>query len=233
MIHRLGSSLIRIPQPSGYAVGLTEQQEGFVVFHRRLRDLVAERDNRNEPVSTQTRSILKQYEELKERYGDQWEDQNVCNRQANDRPIDFLNDLHRRHNATSEYFKQLQLRYAENGEKGSVFRYTDLMHAHIEHAVNFFQDSLGRLNASPSRARDRYGMRVAGWITEGAHIYFDNIEKVSNTMREQRFDKPDVVEEAWLTMMFRAFLWHRCHYMVDGPRVPSRHWGSRLPVYIG
>lgn len=232
-MRRLGSSLIRVPQPSGYAGGFTAQIDGFVVFHRRLRDLITERDARKELVSSQTRSILKQYEELKERYGDQWEDQHVCNRLVNDRSIAFLDDLHRRHNQTTEYFKQLQSRFAENGEKGSVFRYRALMYAHIEHAVNYYEESLDRVNEIPSRARDHYGINVAAWIIEGAHIYFDNLEKVTKSMRERSFDKPDIVEEAWLTMMFRAFLWHRCHYMVEAPRVPSRHWGSRLPVYIG
>ena len=49
-------------------------------------------------------------------------------------------------------------------------------------------------------------MRAAGWVTEGAHIYFDNIPKIINDMRDKGFDQPQIVEEAWLTMMFRTFL---------------------------
>lgn len=47
-------------------------------------------------------------------------------------------------------------------------------------------------------------MRVAGWITEGAHIYFDNIPKVIGDMRNEGFDQPGIVEEAWLTMMWKS-----------------------------
>lgn len=233
MIRQPHSSIVRVPQPAGYAVGLTQQQEGFVVFHKRLLDLVAERDANGEPVSKQTRSILHQYAELLYRYGEQWEDQEVCNQKLNDRPMEFLDDLHGRHLAATKYFKDLMARYNGTGEKSQVFRYTDLMYAHLQHAVNYFPEALERINASPSRARNHYGMRVAGWITEGAHIYFDNIPKVIEDMKSKGFDQPEIVEEAWLTMMWKAFLWHRCHFMVEGQRVPSANWGSKLPVYIG
>lgn len=233
MIRQSSSSIVRVPQPAGYAIGLTQQQEGFVVFYRRLCDLVAERDAKHDPVSKQTRSILHQYSELLHRYGEQWEDQEVCNQKLNDRSVEFLNDLCEKHLAATKYFTDLMARYNDRGEKSQVFRYTDLMYAHIRHAVNYFPDALERTDASPSRARDQYGMRVAGWITEGAHIYFDNIPKVIGNMRSKGFDQPEIVEEAWLTMMWKAFLWHRCHFMVEGARVPSSNWGSRLPLYIG
>ena len=233
MIRQLHSSIVRVPQPAGYAVGLTQQQEGFVVFHKRLLDLVAERDAKGEPVSQQTRSILHQYAELLYRYGDQWEDQEVCNQKLNDRSMEFLDDLQEKHHVATNHLNYLMTYYDGKGEKSQVFRYTDLMYAHIRYAVNYFPEALERINASPSRARDLYGMRVAGWITEGAHIYFDNIPKVIADMRSKGFDQPEVVEEAWLTMMWRAFIWHRCHFMVEGQRVPSSNWGSRLPVYIG
>lgn len=226
MMRHQRSSLVRVPAPAEYNLGLTEQEEGFVVFRNRLRDYIAEQDEKNEPVTNQTRHVLDQYEELRRRYGSQWEDQHVCNQTLNDRSVIFLDDLHSRHTAATRYFKDL-------AQAHPGFRYTDLMYAHIRHAVNYFPAALERLNANPPRGRDHYGMRVAGWITEGAHIYFDNLPKVVDEMRKKEFDKPDIVTEAWLTMMFKAFLWHRCHFIVPGARVPSANWGSRLPVYIG
>ena len=233
MIHIRGSSLVRVPQPAGYAIGLTQQQEGFIVFRNRLKDLIAEREAKAEPVSPQLRSIYEQYEELRQRYGDQWEDEHSDKNKMPTALSVFLDDLNTRHEATTIYFSRLMRRFNSVGEKAQEFKYTDLMYSHIRHAVNYFPEALERLNASPSRARNHYGMRVAGWITEGAHIYFDNIPKIINDMRDKGFDQPQIVEEAWVTMMFRAFLWHRCHFMVEGPRVPSIYWGSNLPVYIG
>ena len=196
MIRQSYSSIVRVPRPAGYAIGLTQQQEGFVVFNKRLNDLVAERDAKHEPVSLQTRSILHQYAELLSRYGEQWENQEACNQKLNDRSVEFLDDLQGRHLAATKYFKDLMARYNDTSEKTQVFRYTDLMYAHIRHAVNYFPDALERINASPSRARDHYGLRVAGWIIEGAHIYFDNIPKVVGDMRAKGFDQPEIVEEA-------------------------------------
>lgn len=237
MLHIGASTLVRVPQPAGYAVGLTQQQEGFVVFRNRLKDLIAEREAKNEPVSPQSRFIYNQYEELRQHYGDQWEDEHVCNNMlSNHSTTQYLDVLSMKHAATTEYFVGLMggfNGFNNKNEKTQKFKYTDLMYSHIRHAVNYFPEALERLNTSPPRGRDHYGMQVAGWITEGAHIYFDNIPKIINDMRDKGFDQPQIVEDAWLTMMFRAFLWHRCHFMVEGPRVPSAHWGSKLPVYIG
>ncbi|KAL8780978.1 MAG: hypothetical protein Q9213_006229 [Squamulea squamosa] len=226
MLRPWRSCLVRVPAPAEYNVGLTQQEEGFVVFHNRLRDYVTGRDLRAESVTNQTRHILAQYEELKHRYGSRWEDQHACYQSLNDSAIPYLDDLHTRHTAAMQYFRDLTRLHKR-------FRYTDLMYSHIRHAVDYFPDALERLNADPPRGRDHYGMRVAGWITEGAHIYFDNIPKIEADMRKKSFDEPEVVMEAWLTMMFKAFLWHRCHFMVGGARVPSINWGSKLPVYIG
>ena len=236
MVRIRHTSIVRVPQPIGF-VG-ERIAACIVVFFNRLRSLVSDRDAIGTPVSQQTRSILHQHGELKSRYGELWEDWDDFDRVAiTRRSVDFLDDLHDRHDGTTDYFISLRKRYwprrstSRNVDQG--FRYTDLIYSHITHAVSYYPEALKRINASPSQARDNYGLRDAGWIVEGAHIYFDNIPKVIKSMRDRGFDHPEIVEEAWLTMVFRAFLWHRCHFMVDGPRVPSTHWGSELPVYIG
>ena len=71
-------------------------------------------------------------------------------------------------------------------EKSQVFRYTDLMYApHTTRGFNYSPAALERIDSSPSRARDHYDMRVAGWLTEGAHVYFDHILKVIEDMRSK------------------------------------------------
>lgn len=176
-------------------------------------------------MSKQTWSILHQYAELLYRYGEQWEIHEGCNQKLNYRSVEFLDNLHGKHMAAINYFKVLMARCNGTGEKSQVFSYTDLMYAHVRHAVNYFPEVLERVNASPSRARNHCGLRAAGWITEGAHIYFDNVSKAIWDMRSKGFDQPEIVEEAWLTMMWKAFLWHRCHFMVEGAWIQSSHWG--------
>ena len=230
MIRLRGSPIIRVPQPAAYAAGLTMHEEGFVVFYRRLKNLHDEKASRGESISEQSRVILEQYEKLLDRYGKQWEDHHQC--KINESSTAFLDDLHTMHTATTEYFANLQSDYMSE-KCGQTSRYTDLMYSHITHAIRHFPDASARINATPSQARDNYGLLVANWIIEGAHVYFDNISKVAGSMKQRGYDNLQTVEDAWLTMMFRAFLWHRTHFMVEGSRVPSSQWGSRLPVYIG
>ncbi|KAK3178519.1 hypothetical protein OEA41_000655 [Lepraria neglecta] len=218
-------------RPAGYVIGPTQRQEGFVVFHNRLKDLIAKRDAKGQNITRQTRSILVQYQQLLDSYGDMWEGQDMCNKDSNHRSITSIDDLHGKHNRTSQYFHDLRYKHGLGDEKRQLFLYTDFIYSHIRRVVNYFPQARKRINVS--QARDHYGMHVVGWRTEGAHIYFDNIPKTIDDMRDKGFNNPDIVEEAWLTMMFRAFLWHRCHFMVEGPRVPSSYWGSNLSVYIG
>jgi hypothetical protein len=42
------------------------------------------------------------------------------------------------------------------------------------------------------------------------------------------------VEDAWVSMMLRAFCWQRCHHLMeDFEPLPSEYWDSKMPVYIG
>ncbi|KZF23840.1 hypothetical protein L228DRAFT_246689 [Xylona heveae TC161] len=66
------------------------------------------------------------------------------------------------------------------------------------------------------------------------HFYFDYIPKYVDYMQQCGFPDAEVIEDAWLTMVFRAFCWHRCHDIVEGSiHIPSRFYGSQQPVFIG
>ncbi|KAL8812958.1 MAG: hypothetical protein Q9223_007164 [Gallowayella weberi] len=230
MLRLRGSTIIKVPRPARYEGGLTLQEEGIIVFHHRLRDLVNARNEEGQIVTRQTRWVLQQLEELSMLYGKQWADQSAT--KGNGTSLSFLDDLHARHDATTQYFVRLQSSSSPSEKMGhQTFRYIDLMYSHIIHAVDYVYKANQLLNAG--EGRNHYDMKVQAWITEGAHVYFDQIPKVAESMKQKGFDNPPVVEEAWFTMMLRAFLWHRTHLMVDGNRVPSQHWGSRLPVYVG
>ncbi|KAL8825212.1 MAG: hypothetical protein Q9191_004549, partial [Dirinaria sp. TL-2023a] len=58
--------------------------------------------------------------------------------------------------------------------------------------------------------------------------------------RKNAMIEESLVNETWIVMMFRAFCWWRCTYMMPGQgmvenpsRLPSRYWGSEQPVFIG
>ena len=109
------------------------------------------------------------------------------------------------------------------------------MATHIRFAVNFWGDAWR--NIRENKARNHYGYR--DWLAEGAHMYWDYLPEIAREMKEKSGVDEEKIKEAWITMMFRAMCWWRCHWMMKGDnmvkdesRVPSRYWGSRQPVFI-
>ncbi|KAI9878079.1 MAG: hypothetical protein M1830_001990 [Pleopsidium flavum] len=225
MMHSNRSSVIRLPIPTEYCVGLTCHNEGFVIFHNRLKEYMAETKY---TVSGQTKWVLDQYEMLKAQYLE-WENEALANDQVNDRNQDFLQKSHACWDTATEYFINLQ--------QTNQLQYYDLMASHITHAVNYWGDAWS--NIREGTAREHYGLRPL--IAEGMHMYWDYVPDIVVDLRNRGFEGEDaLVHEAWFTMMFRAFCWWRCHFLHVGdntieapPRLPSRYWGSKLPVYIG
>ena len=219
------STVVRLPVPTEYCGGLTCHIEGFVVFHQRLTEYLS---GHTERASNQSKNILKQYENLKRKYVE-WENEVLANEQVNDRGLAFLDNVHDCWDDATAYFRDIH--------KENPFMYYDLMAIHIKHAVGYWGDAWS--NIREAKTRNHHGLR--DWIAEGAHVYWDYLPRIVNDMREKGFNGDDsLVEEAWITMMFRAFCWWRCHSIgagedtaQDHSRLPSRYWNSKLPVYIG
>ena len=232
MMRLRGSTVIRVPIPSEYCVGLTCHQEGFVVFHHRLKEYISEKDG---AVSEQTKWVLERYEELRARYVE-WEDEVEANKECDNRDLQFLERVHTGWDQATDYFSKLEQSFKS---KPLHFRYYDLMACHVTHAVNYWGDAWSHMRGDDGKKpRDHFGLR--DWIAEGAHMYFDYLPEIVSDMRRKGFDREDLVHEAWFTMMFRAFCWWRCHFlnpgqdMIQSPSIlPSRYWNSELPVYIG
>ncbi|KAJ9646422.1 hypothetical protein H2199_002471 [Coniosporium tulheliwenetii] len=76
----------------------------------------------------------------------------------------------------------------------------------------------------------------SAWKSKGMHKYFDYIEDKELIFKAMKglgyTESHDLLIQAWVTMIFRALCWHRCHYMVGGQRVPSQYWDSRFPIYL-
>ncbi|MCJ1367865.1 hypothetical protein MMC16_007001 [Acarospora aff. strigata] len=225
MMHIHGCSVIRLPVPTEYCVGLTCHEEGFVIFYHRLQTYMAEAQH---PISDQTTWVLQQYESLQSSYPE-WENEGLANSQPNSRSDPFLEKTHRCWDAATEYFVTLH--------HTNRLRYADLVASHIAHAVNYWGDAWSRIREG--KAREHYGFR--DWSAEGMHLYWDYLPDIVAEMRRRGFRGDDeLVYEAWITMMFRAFCWSRCHFLNPGTemgpdegRLPSRFWESKLPVFIG
>ena len=226
MIRLRGSTIIRLPIPTEYSVGLTCHKAGFVVFFARLRELVKSTDG---VVTDDIGWVFDQFSSLGAKYPE-WENEVEANKLANGRDLEFLEQVHDCWDRTTEYFRDLQNR------PGPRLRYADLMAAHIKAAVNYWNHAWE--NIRDGSARDHYGHR--DWIAEGAHMYWDYLPGIESDLHRKSGVKRDVVKEAWIMMMFRAMCWWRCHWMMEGEnmvkdesRLPTRYWGSKQPVFIG
>jgi len=221
MLRLRGSTIIRIPIPTQYCVGLTCNTPGFIVFRARLSAFINEQEDR---VSDQISWISGQLYHLATHYPE-WEDEVLANQHANGRTLEFLEAVHDGWDRTTDYFRALETRLP----------YADLMAAHIKHAVNYWNDAWE--NIREGRAREHYGQR--DWMAEGAHCYWDYLPSIAEELKGKWGVDEEVVREAWVVMMFRAMCWWRCHWMMEGreiaeegERVGPRYWGSKQVVFL-
>ena len=122
----------------------------------------------------------------------------------------FLDDIHDQYDKTTSYF--------DNLEDRQNLRYRDLMYCHLESRVDYY-------------GKEEEGDNIQTTIMRA---YFNKLPELHKAMAERGYSGTESqFIEAWATMIFRGICWNCCHSMVEGERVPSRIWGSRLPVYIG
>jgi hypothetical protein len=230
MIRCKDSTVIRVPIPTEFSAGLTYEKEGFVVFYHCLQAYI-KTNGGLEGLSPQIKWVLETYQSLKTKYSE-WEDDILAGQRPNDRGKAFLADMHACWDATTAYFVNLQRIHHTYPKR---FCYYDLMCSHVRHAVRFYEDATTLMKNG--RGREHFGLRKP-WLAEEMHLYFDYLPDIIKDMNEKGFNDEELgdqelVTEAWLTMVFRAFCWHWCHYLVPGYRVPSEYHGSQMPVYIG
>jgi len=221
MLRLRGSTIIRIPIPTQYCIGLTCNKPGFIVFRARLAAFINKQEG---PVSEHISWVSKRLTALVAGYPE-WEDEVLANQSANGRKLEFLESVHDCWDRTTEYFRALE---------NHAF-YAHLMAAHIKHAVNYWNDAWE--NIRERRTREHYGQR--DWIAEGAHCYWDYLPSIAEELSGKCGVDGEIVKEAWIMMFFRAMCWWRCHWMMKGQemvkdesRVPAKYWGSKQPVFL-
>ena len=72
------------------------------------------------------------------------------------------------------------------------------------------------------------------WIAVSMELYWDDIGYYQGEMERRSRAHPDYVTDAWILLMFRAFLWSRGHeFDTSRQPLPSKYYRSQIPVYIG
>lgn len=239
MLRIWGCSTVRVPAPyrngGGNGSVLTCSSAGFKSFHYQLQEMV-DKDKVGINDRPQRILVLEHYGKLKEKYGEVWEyseDSTEERRLPGGRTVDFLNDVHNYYEETTQYFQFLEKDHHSTTDNIlSRFSYLDLVKAHIANAV-FYWPECGKSKVDANGQERPHFDAAVVWHSEGMHTYFDFLPKYVKSMREAGCHDEELVKDAWVTLIFRAFCWHRCHLLIEGNRVPSQYYGSRQPVYIG
>ena len=139
----------------------------------------------------------------------------------------LIEELHDDHDSTTQYFI----------EKKDKIRFYDLLKAH------FSKTTLAFCDAQSTKKKSKFTCRDWEPSLSIMEMYFSYIPNYVTFMKGKHEDTlgtegcadEDLVIEAWLTMMWRGYLFrflHKFELDFKGIYVPSEYYGSRLPVSL-
>ncbi|KAH8597579.1 hypothetical protein B0O99DRAFT_79704 [Bisporella sp. PMI_857] len=220
-----------IPTPTRYAKGVTSCEEGFRVFEIQLQRLNA---GRTHP-SDQSQRIQRCFVNLNSKSSGRWLQEDLWDAwELEDNPADVYD---------AKIAKDIVIRYhfemTEYLRKSSV-DYSNLVLEHLAFAT----EPPTNLNAPGTGADPYLILEPDIELLRSMESYFSNLPKLVLNIVDQYKAHPlhaelpplseQEIEDAWLSMIFRAFCWQRSHVMLAGsPPLPSEYWNSKMPVYIG
>jgi hypothetical protein len=216
------------PRPCPYTYGLTWYCVAYRVFAARLK-----LHNATPKATASTLWVENTYEALHTKFGEEWDG---ISRGLDKRPAEFFDRLERHYKETTQYFNN-KAPTPDERRSGDVpegkFSYVDLVTAHLREAPRSYREAQHRVDTDTLNWRDY--MYDRPWRGEAMVLYWEYMPDYVRYMREMGYKGDDaIVEEAWIILLFRAFLWQRTHVgLANEPALPSRFYGSGLPVYIG
>lgn len=212
------------PRPLGGTKGLTWHCTAYRVYHEELKKY-----NRNG--TWQTRQSAIYYEQLHQGSGRVWDG---VSKGLTTRHMDFYDTLDRMYKETTDYFMGALPAYCyATDNKWQQSHYIDLISAHLLEAPRSFAD--GEREVREGRGiydylntdGDRYGRG------EAMYYHWCYMPDYVRFMSQRGCKNAQLVEEAWITLVFRAFLWQRAQIPIENDQpIPSQYYGSRLPIFI-
>ncbi|KUJ22651.1 uncharacterized protein LY89DRAFT_306881 [Mollisia scopiformis] len=209
----LGSSLVQVPAPSDNTLGITTSSTGRRAFRQCLEEYIVV--HRGE-VGMPTQRALQICQEIGTHFA-AWDHTDEFSKQDEQwvvmRDPKYLDIV-------QGHLHDLSLMLNE-WEQDHTFRYINLLEIHIRMAIF-------------SENGENSAQRV--WVTDykaDVDGYFRLLPKIVEEMKTTGFYDRQMIVDAWVTMMLRAFCWGAIHFLVPGERVPIQYYGSQLPVYIG
>ncbi|KAI4216707.1 MAG: hypothetical protein LQ351_001196 [Letrouitia transgressa] len=214
---RQDGTLIRtVPAVTYDVVGLTCYRAAYRAFRTRLESR-AEQTGDSRPAIMK---VLTTWDDLEKEFPD-WNQEEKPYEDRN-RLIGCLDSIQLSYAMTTGYFKKIK-------ETSNRDLYFPLVKAHLIRAASVRNKIFEGLK-SKNLPEKLLALRTM-------HVYWDDMEYYKEAMSEfgwESVEERDIVEDSWIMLMFRAFLWSAAHvFDIRQKPLPSRYYGSQLPVYIG
>ncbi|KAH8649465.1 hypothetical protein BGZ60DRAFT_534697 [Tricladium varicosporioides] len=228
-----------IPAPNQFKKGVTHSREALQVFESRLQDHL---NDQGRAPSQQGTLVLRALKFLRENHSANWDTDEETDlwddREGDD--VSFRQDVRARieANALIRQYHMDMTDYLSHSEVD----YRDLVGEHMVTAtasvMYTIPGSTPRSDILTEFGLDEFSDPA---LAHSMSYYWDNLPELVDRIirRQELWDhrygiSRQTVEDAWFSMMFRAFCFQRTHHMIpDNPPVASVHWESRLPVHIG
>jgi len=235
-LRQRASTISPYPRPCPYTYGLTWYCAGYRAFYDRLQNYHADGKSTGPDDRPSTRWVEATYKALKARFVDEWDG---ISPNLDNRGVEFFDTLEGHYNQTTGYFNERALPTtpptpSDTNEREGKFSYLDLVTAHLREAPRSYSDAQERVNNNTLEWKEH--MFDWPWRGQAMFYYWKYMPDYVRYMRDIKGYQGDdaTVEEAWIILVFRAFLWQRTHVgLANEPALPSKFYGSGLPVYIG
>lgn len=136
----------------------------------------------------------------------------------------YLSKCHDIWQKTSAYFFEFQEFQLDSRFSGGFNFYRNLLYSHVTQIIIHYEETGYEHIISEGSVSD---------TAESVFpIYFQCLPYIIEDMKAKGLDYPDVVAEAWFTMLLRAWCWNQLHHLMPGKTVPSQYHNSALPVFI-
>ena len=156
----------------------------------------------------------------------------------NDLDLSYLELVHDTWDWTSQKIEHVCKSNNMESDMESNIILSDIVMAHVQHSI------LARAQAEKNGETYFYSKlkgEVRDWqpvFAETMHLWFEGLESMYRDVQQRspyfhQDLKYETFVELWLLVVLKGMCWDSAHYMVDGMRVGSEHWGSRMPIYIG
>lgn len=149
--------------------------------------------------------------------------------------LERLELQHDGHNLTTKYFQSLLEKY----EKQNLNFFWDLLRAHFSKAPLCSWEARQKVRNRKEEPRNRkLNKGEQPWRYEHVTMLWESLPHYVTFMQEANtaYGDDNEIEEAWITLWFRAICWATCHeqenYSDLEPFLPTQWYGSQLPVYL-